>query len=351
MSHVQKKKEGSILWVVFEKGVQFCELNSKKVNSWSHLKKKKLGSLSNISKRRFNSLSRISKNSILWVVLLKGSIFWVIFHPFFKTFFESSCLQKRFNSVDHIQEKASIHWDILKKKVQFSESSWKGNNSLLQNPKKFHSLRFFSFDTRFNSLSHSSRKSSILRVIFEKIRAHFFESYSRNPVQFFLSQSKKFNISHVEKKGSLLWVKRRVQFCESFSFQKKFNSVSHVSKRFNSLSHFLGWKFFVFFLRKFNFGLKQKKAQFFESYCWKKKFNSLSPMQKKLNSFSQIQKGVQHFVSIFVKKIYSLSRIDQKSNSSHVKKEIHMEERFNSLSILKKVQLYWKTRKVQFFAT
>ena len=111
-----------------------------------------------------------------------------------------------------------------------------------------------------------------------------------------------------------------------------------------------------FFLRKFNFGLIQKRAQFFESYCWKKSSIIWVQCKKRFNSFSQIQKGVQHFESFFVKKFYSLSRIDQKRvQFESCKKVIHMEERFNSSNIFeKKVQFfesYWKTRKVQFFAS
>ena len=402
------------------------------------------------------------KSSILWVVLIKGSIRWV--------------KRKRFNSVSHIQRKVQF-WESCEKRVQFFQSYWKkvqfcGSysrkrfNSLRHIEKRFNSsshswkrmetilyfrkkksatLWDFSVDTRFNSLSHPSRKSSILRVIFEKIRAQFFESNSKNPVHFFESMQKKnqFFASYwkktstllvilrsSKKRGSILWVlykefhplslffltqgsilwvillehwgsifwvifqksgsiffwvsqkkiilwvmlKRRVQYCEScwkqgftsvsekkgsilwvFFVSKKINSVRHVSKGLNSLSHFWRWGFF-FFCEKIQFLTPTKKGSILW-VIWLKKSSILwVQCKKRFNSFSQIQRCSTLWV-IFREKKYSLCRIDQKRvQFESCKKVIHMKERFNSLSILKKKKVqffesYWKTRKVQFFAS
>ena len=91
MSHVEKKKvqfcescpkkkRGSILWVVFEKGVQFCELYSKK-SILGVIFKKKGWVLWVIFLKEGSILWVVleKKSSILWVVLLKGSIRRVIF--------------------------------------------------------------------------------------------------------------------------------------------------------------------------------------------------------------------------------------------------------------------------------
>ena len=127
-------------------------------------------------------------------------------------------------------KKSSILWVIFKKKVQFIEtywkkvqffeSSWKRKETILYFRIRSSTLWVFPFDTMFNSLSHSSRKSSILRVIFDKIRSQFFESYSRNPVLFFAYWKEGFT-SVSEKKGSILWV---------FFASKKFDSLSHTQK-------------------------------------------------------------------------------------------------------------------------
>ena len=217
VSYIQKKKKGSILWVVLEKGVQFCELYSKNLFLESFL--------------------LFFVQNILWVIFFLQKRSNSVSHNFWKVQNSFNHIEKKFNSLGHIQEKGSIHWDILKKKVQFFESSWK-ETILYFRIKRSSTLWVFSFDTRFNSLSHSSRKSSILRVIFDKIRSQFFESYSRNPVQFFSYWKEGFT-SVSEKKGSILWV----------FFASKKNSILWVilKKRFNSLNH------------------TQKDVQFYES--------------------------------------------------------------------------------------
>ena len=241
-----------ILWVMLKKWVQFCESCQKKgFNSVSHVKK---------------------KGSILWVIFKKNQFLesFLLFF-LFKTFFESfffflkkkrfnsvshnfwkvqnsfNHIEKKFNSVGHIQEKGSIHWDLLKKKVQFFESSWKRKETILYfRIKRSSTLWVFSFDTRFNSLSHSSRK------------VQFFES--------FLTKFVLNSLSHIlEIRFNFFILKRRVLFCE---WKEGFNSVSlfRFKKKFDSLSH------------------TQKEIQFFESYS-QMTFNSMSH-KKGINSMS-----------------------------------------------------------------
>ena len=326
------------------------------------------------------------KGSILSIILKKGSILWVIF-------------KKKVQFIE-------TYW----KKVQFFESSWKRMETILYfRKKKSATLWDFSVDTRFNSLSHPSRKSSILRVIFEKIRAQFFESNSRNPVHFFESIKKKsilcvilkkdFNsVSHIEKfkkkevqfyescikssilwvsffltQGSILWVillehwgsifwvifqksgsiffwvnqkkiilwvmlKRRVQYCEScwkqgftsvsekkgsilwvFFVSKKINSVRHVSKGLNSLSHFWRWGFFFFLWENSIFDSYKKRLNSL-SHMVEKKFNSLSPMQKKEQLFQSNSKVFNTLSHFSWKNILCVVLIKKEFNSSHVKK-------------------------------
>ena len=184
---------------------------------------------------------------------------------------------KRFNSVGHIQEKGSIHWDILKKRFNSSSQVEKRKQFFTSESKKF-PLFETSFDTRFNSLSHSARKSLILRVIFEKIRAQFFESYSRNPIQFFESIKKKsiLWVMLENNKGSILRVilKRRVHFCE---WKEGFNSVSLFRFKKSSILRVILKKEIQFFescsksstlwvIKRGSILWVIKKVQFFESY-------------------------------------------------------------------------------------
>ena len=286
MSHVEKKK-GSILWVVFEKGVQFCELFSKKSILGVIFKK---------------------KGWVLWVIFQKeGSILWVVLKKkvqfcesyYWKVQFVESCekkgfnsfnhIGKRFNSVGHIQEKGSIHWDILKKgsilRVKLKERKQFFTS---ESKKKSCTLWHFSFDTRFNSLSNSSRK------------VQFFESFLGNSGSIlWVIFQKSGSIFRVNQKKIILRVmlKRRAQYCES-RWKEGFTSVSE--KKGSIL-----WVFFV---------------------------------SKKINSVSHVFEKVQFFESFFGKNLLFESYWSKKKfNSSHVKKVIHMEGRFNSLSILKKV--------------
>ena len=307
LSHCWKKKrvqffesffQGSILWVIFPDRINhFCEskfLQNKfyescwknGFNSVSHVKQK--GSILWVmskKKKRFNSVSYIQKKSILGVIFtfFVQNILWVIFlqkrfnsvsQNFWKVQNSFNHIEKKkFNSVGHIQEKGSIHWDLLKKKVQFFESSWKRKETILYfRIKRSSTLWVFSFDTRFNSLSHSSRKVQFFESFLTKFvlnsLSHILE------IRFNFSNWKEGFSSVSEKKGSILWVffaSKKNRFFESYSkrdsilwiiLTKTFNSMSHKKginsmshnskkKRFNSLSH------------------AKKKVQFFESN-WKR---------------------------------------------------------------------------------
>ena len=174
----------------------------------------------------------------------------------------------------------------------------------------------------------------------------FFESYSKK-VQFFGSEKEKFNSywEEVHKRGSIQWV-----------IYKEFNSLSHWKNKrgFNSLSHFLGWIFF--FKKKIQFGTHTKKGSILW-VKWLKKSSILWVQCKKSSTLSVKFKKVFNTLSHFLWKILLFldsTRLD--GSAWHVnaswdnwltihqkrvqfescKKVIHTEERFNSLSILKK---------------
>ena len=98
------------------------------------------------------------------------------------------------------------------------------------------------------------KMGSILWVRFlSRKMVQFFETFSKSGFSFYEScwtegfntvshveKNEGFNsLNHVEQKGSILWVmfERRVQFSESYFFEK-LNSVNHVQKGFNYLTHF-----------------------------------------------------------------------------------------------------------------
>ena len=109
----------SILWVVFEKGVQFCEWNSEKINSWSF----------------FFFEKYFLKGSSLWVlnhVIKKGSILRVILKKIFESYWKEvqffvSYFWEKLNSLSRFffwqKLKNSIFESVifffLKKKVPF----------------------------------------------------------------------------------------------------------------------------------------------------------------------------------------------------------------------------------------
>ena len=211
-----------------------------------------------MSKKRVQFCELYSKNQFLETFFTFQNILCVIFF-----FLQKSSIQWVI-----IFEKFRI-LSIILKKVQFCGSySRKRFKSLRRIEKK---VQFFaSFLTKFvlNSLSH------ILEIRFNFFdwlkKIQFFEScWKTRKVQFFASYW---------KEGSFLWVKRRVQFCESFSLQKKFDSLSHtqkdsilwiiLKKRFNSMSHKKEFNSMSHNSKKRGSILRamQKKVQFFESY-------------------------------------------------------------------------------------
>ena len=86
-------------------------------------------------------------------------------------------------------------------------------------------------------------------------------------------------MSHVEEKGSILWVivKRWIQFCESY-WKEGFNSVSHLRKT-NSILWGLCKKKRVQFC-----GSYSKRVQFFDPFFSKKNQFSLEVIWKKKGS-------------------------------------------------------------------
>ena len=260
MSHLQrvqsfesllnKKQKCSILWVIFPDRINhFCE--SKfflKKNSVSHVEKKK--------KVQFCESCQKKRSSILWVIFKNQFLESFYFFLFEKILWVIFFLQKKFNSVSHILwkvqnsfnhiEKSSILWVIFKKKVQFIETYWKKKVQFFESSwkrketfftsesKKSCTLWDFSFDTRFNSLSHSSRK-----------RFQFFESYKKG-----------FNsLSHIFQKKSLrynFW-KKKLQVCESVKkkvqfFESNFKNINFKSLRqvpfFESYENSILWEIF-----------------------------------------------------------------------------------------------------------
>ena len=344
-------KESWILWVIFEKKVQFFDL-------CQNLREKDQ-SLRHIQEKRFNSLRHIpkTKSSILWVNIQKKV-----------QFFESSCKKERFN---------------------FYDSSWKEGFNSVSHMEKW-----------FSSVSHVfSSKSSILRDICEK-KVQFFEfceAYFIRKTLWVVIQ--KSFCESCSKKGSILchFVKR-VQFFESPSeecsilwvkFLKiRFNSLSHIPKKeFNSVSRVrvkrmfnsLDQKsvlqlsqFLTFFNDGFNSLRHEQKGKFFGKniqFFWvplKKGFNSLSQIEKNnplshipdkvqvFESFWAIKRVVQFFESYSECSILSVVFLKKKKkvfdSVNHMRKKssllghINQSKKFNPLS-----RILWIKQKVQFF--
>ena len=185
-------------------------------------------------------------------------------------FFES-CWEAGFNFYELCEEKDSILWVMLKRRVQFFELYFLFLKKLWITFKKG-SIIWLIFQK--STLS----KNLILKVILKKF-------YWKN-VQFFESYFDEGSIlSIILKKGSILWV----------IFKKKFNSVSQIQK-----SSILRVEF--------------KKVQFCESY-----------FPKKVQSFQWYLRRVQYFQlfeSFFKKKVqFFASYLNKRSNSvSHIQK-------------------------------
>ena len=181
--------------------------------------------------------------------------------------------------------------DIFEKKVQFFESNRK-KGPIPQFIRRFCcsksfrvqffesfcaecSIHWVKFQKRFNSLGHIQTK------------VRFFESFQQN-------------LCHSEKKNSLLWVNKKVQFCESHSrkiqifesYSKKvqfFESKNHENfsilwvifkKGLNSLSHqnkvCIIWLIFSEINYSNNLFFKKKKELFLSDIFWKRKVKSSS---------------------------------------------------------------------------
>ena len=273
--------------------------------------------------------------------------------------------KKRFNSLSRIQKKFN---DVsqFKSKAQLFESHWKKFKSLSHIQKKFNSLSMLK---KSNSLRHMEKRVQFFESYCKMVQ--FFELYfleekwfiSLSHVQIlWVNVEKMFNtvshveknegfnsLSHVEPKGSILWVilKRGFQFCELYFLKEKwfnslnhvqkvgsismsqcwrkgFNSLSHVEKEgFNSLSH-VEQKGSILWV------MLNRRVQFCQSF-WKEGFNSVSLIKKKgsiqwiiffekFNSWSQNQKKVS-MLRVFLFFPIKIKFI-----------ESHSEKKFNSLS-------------------
>ena len=194
------------------------------------------------------------KSSILWVMFKKGSNIWLIF-------------TKKVNSSGHIKKgsilqvmlKIFILWVIMKKFFWKKCSilrvkCWKWFSSLSNILKR---VQFFESNwiEGFHSVSHIHRKGSILWVIVFQKESYFLKRVkcleSCFVKKIFVSTWKNSNFWVSEKKGSICWVGfnkefnsssliRKKEFNSFESYQKKeFNSLSHIRKKeFNSFSNF-----------------------------------------------------------------------------------------------------------------
>ena len=183
-----------------------------------------------LKKTGFNSLSRSTKGSIHWDIFEKeGSILRVI-------------LKKRNSSLSHFE-----------KNVQIFESHWE-KGSILWVILRNGSILWVIFKT-----------SPILWVTFKKK-----DSFLR------VKLKKRFNsVRHIrEKRCSILCVifeKRDVQFCASYSRKEMFNSVRHIllKKMCHIFQKTINLFFESYIVSKRNIlWVKLKKETFFES-CWK----------------------------------------------------------------------------------
>ena len=198
--------------------------------------------------------------------------------------------------------------------------------------------------------SSSDNLEKFLWVILEK-RVQFFESYFPKTINLFFE-------SYILSNRNVLWVilKNGVIFFDScwkegfnlYEFFFKCNSVSHVSKKFNSESHVQKrvHHFGVIVEKTLNSSIqiekkfhlpshkkvlilgvkkssKRFKGQFFESFSEKgsislshipkKKFNSVSRVQKKkVQFFESHWKKVQLFASHWKKGSFFLSHVNKK---------------------------------------
>ena len=239
--------------------------------------------------------------------------------------------------------------------------------------KGFNSLSHM--EKRYNSLSHTEKKFGSWRSnFFQKKRKRLKSSSHVKKVQFFESYEKVqkcwiLRVNHIFQRGSILRVTpapRKEKGFDSLShiFQKRFNSVTHISKK--------DIQFFESYWQKFKSVAYWKKSiQFCESY-WKRFIKRGSTLwvifEKGFYSLRNTLKGSIHWFifcvfekknssSLWVQKgkIYSLSHI---FFLSHTKNGsilwIILKKKFNSVShIKKKGAILWVIlkKRVRFFET
>ena len=285
----ESRKQGSTLWVTFEKKAQFFESHSRKVQFFESYSKGWVI----FKKVQFCESHRKEKSVQYFESFKKGSILWVFF------------LKKRFNSLKHIFQKGDNSLSHVEKRWQFCDSYLKEEETILWDifKKVFNPLihiQFFEFfflkknlshiQKKFYSLSRIQQKGSILWVILKKV----WVMWKKSSILCVLYSVKSWfnSVCRIKKgilKNSILWViLKKVQFFDSFFLQKaysqkKINSLSHIQeKRFNSLRH-----------------VQEKKVQFSASYS-RTKGSILCVIfkNKRINSLRHIEeKKVQFFES------------------------------------------------------
>ena len=254
MSHVQNRVNH--FWVILlKKGLKI---------------RKKSNPLSYIRKKRFNSLGHVKQKlqSIESIFEILGSYF----PRTINSFFESYILHKRRKSLSHSKNESFSLTHVEKKgSISMSHTVQKGFNSVSRVWKGFKSVKNVK-NTKKQFLESFCEECSILWVVFKKVfgsLSHIRKNSSlwvifcqRKSSLLWVSWRKKFNsVRHIQKNSvnhireemrcSILWVifeKRDVQFCASYSRKEMFNSVSVILKNFNSLSHFLkihSWTHFL----------------------------------------------------------------------------------------------------------
>ena len=177
-----------------------------------------------------------------------------------------------------------------------------------------------------------SRKSSMMWVIQKKSSYFFEKKICESRLKYLKHIEKSSNNWIIFKKGSILWV------CSL----KKSNSLRHMEKRFNSLSHILKTvQFFeLYFLNEQWFNSMSHGSNSM-SQCWKEGFNFYESMLKRRvqflwvmlkRGFNTVSHVEQH------ERFNSLSHVEQKGSILRV----ICWKGFSSLSnILKRVSILW----------
>ena len=181
---LQKKKKFYSFWVILEKEFHFFDaffFSTQGSILWVTFKKSGFNSLSHVEKKGSISMSHVEEKDAMSHVEKKGSILWVIFHKL------------KFQFCESCSKRVRIIYSFSKK-VNFSGHIKKGLNYSSQIKKN--SLSHFEKVLWFKFLSPVEQKGSILWAILKRRvqcldsllwkifeshskKNHFFESYSK----------------------------------------------------------------------------------------------------------------------------------------------------------------------------